>query len=241
MEVASDSLERLVPDELAPGDVTGRETLRLHLERYEFAARHARGGRLLDIACGVGYGTALLAEKSPDAVSALGVDVSPQALTYAREHYASDAVEFRAADAMEFCDEEGFDLIVSLETIEHLPDPRGFLGRVAELLRPGGVLVASVPTTPSVDLNPHHCHDFSEASFRRLIAPLGLQEIEALRQVQPVRLRSLLLRSETRMKDLRRNLPLWYLQHPAALLLRIGSTLRHGFANHYLTLACRRG
>lgn len=240
MELASDSLERLVPEELAPGDVTGRETLALHLERYEFAAGHACGGRILDIACGVGYGTALLAERVDGAASALGVDISPQALAYAREHYASEGVEFRVADAMEFHDDAGFDLIVSLETIEHLPDPGGFLARVAGLLRPGGVIVASVPTTPSVDLNPHHCHDFNEASFRRLLAPLGLEEIDALQQVQPVKLRSLVLRSETRMRELRRNLPLFYLQHPDALLRRLGSTLRHGFANHYLTLACRQ-
>lgn len=240
MELASDSLERLVPEQLEPGDVTGRETLRLHVERYAFAADFARGGRVLDIACGVGYGTRLLADRGAGAVSVVGVDVSEAAVAHAREHYGGAGVEFRLADAMRFEDETGFDLIVSLETIEHLPDPAGFLLRLGTLLRQGGTLVASVPTTPSVDLNPHHRHDFTEASFRRLLEPLGLEEIGALHQVQPVKVGALLLRSEARMSDLRRNLPLWYLRHPTALLRRVWSTLTRGFTNHYVTLACRR-
>ncbi len=55
MPVDASSLERLVPDNRVEGVATGDETLRLHLERYRFSARHARPGRLLDIACGVGY------------------------------------------------------------------------------------------------------------------------------------------------------------------------------------------
>ena len=57
MELDAESLERIVPDELRAGERTGEETLRLSLERYEFAARVLRPGRVLDLACGVGYGT----------------------------------------------------------------------------------------------------------------------------------------------------------------------------------------
>jgi len=240
VELAPDSLERLIPDELARDDITGHETLRLHLERYEFAARHARGGRILDMACGVGYGSRLLFDRAAQATTVLGVDISDSALEYARTHYAREGVSYRSADAMGFEDPEGFDLIVSLETIEHLPDPPSFVARLPKLLRAGGVLVASVPTTPSVDLNPHHTHDFTEASFRRLFEPLGLAEFDALRQVQPVSIGSILTRREARLGDLRRNLPLWYLRHPGALLRRVSATLHHGFANHYVTLALRR-
>ena len=52
------------------------ETLEIHLERYRFAADHARPGRLLDLACGVGYGTRLMADRQPGIESALGVDLS---------------------------------------------------------------------------------------------------------------------------------------------------------------------
>jgi 2-polyprenyl-3-methyl-5-hydroxy-6-metoxy-1,4-benzoquinol methylase len=238
MQPAADSLERLVPDRLEAPDATGLATLALHLERYEFAARHLRPGRALDLACGVGYGTKLLAERSGGPV--LGADVSPEAVAYARSRYAGPGVEFRVADAMTFADADGFDSIVSLETVEHLTDPQRFLARLVGLLRPGGHLIASVPTTPTTDVNPHHRHDFSERSFRAVLAPYGLAEVDCLRQVQRVSLGAVLARRELRMGDLRPNLAAWYLRHPRALLRRIASTLRHGVATHYLTVAWRK-
>ena len=137
---------------------------------------------------------------------------------------------------MAFEDATGFDTIVSIETIEHLPSPAEFVARLVRLLRPRGVLVASVPTTPSVDANPHHLHDFSARSFRRLVAPHRLEERAALEQVQPWRPGAVLARSEARLRGVRRNLPAWYAAHPGSLARRIASTLRHGFANRYLTL-----
>ena len=241
MPLAPDSLERLVPDALEPGDVTGRATLQLHLERYEFAARCLAPGRVLDIACGVGYGTRLLADHAAGVSAVLGVDRSDAAIGYAQARYGRAGVEFRAADAYAFRDAEGFDSIVSLETLEHLDDPRRFLAGLVAMLRPGGVLIASVPTTPSVDVNPHHRHDFSERGFLRMLAALGLEPFDSLRQLQPVPLGAVLRRSEARMSDLRPHLLAYYARHPSSALRRLWSTLRHGFVNHYLTLAARRG
>jgi SAM-dependent methyltransferase len=238
MQPAHDSLERLVPDRLAVPDASGLATLDLHLARYEFAARHLRPGRALDLACGVGYGTRLLADRA--GVPVVGADLSPEAIAYAKSRYGKPGVEFRIADAMRFEDAEGFDSIVSLETVEHLPDPAGFLARAVALLRPGGSFVASVPTTPSTDLNPHHRHDFSERSVRRAVAVHGLAELDCLRQVQRVPLRSVLGRRELRMGDLRKNLPAYYARNPRALARRIATTLRHGLANHYITIAWRK-
>ena len=237
MTLASDSLERLVPDKLSEGGATGRETLALHVERYAFAAHHLPAGRVLDIACGVGYGTEILVRESDAEVSVLGVDVSPEAIRYARDHYAGERAEFRIADAMQFSDPEGFVAIVSLETVEHLADPAAFVARLVTMLRPGGVLVASVPTTPSVDLNPHHRHDFTEASFRRLLGSHTLAEAAALRQTQAVSPAAVLDRREVRMQELRRNLPLYYARHPSALWRRLLATVRYGFCNRYITIA----
>lgn len=237
MTIDSHSLERLVPDEIRQGDTTGAETLELHLARYAFAAEHLKPDRVLDIACGVGYGTALLAGKAPDGTEVIGVDLSEDAIAYAREHYTGKATRFETANAMTFSDPDGFDTIVSLETIEHLPDPRGFIAHLTTLLRPGGILIASVPTTPSVDANPHHATDFSPRSFRRLFVQQRLAEIDCLHQIQPFRPLPLLARTEARARDLRRNLPLFYLTHPMSFVRRIASTLRHGFANHYTTIA----
>ncbi len=240
VELDPDSLERLVPDRIDPADVAAKESLAFHLERYEFAAQQLRPGRLLDLACGVGYGTRLLATRSPVVTRAVGVDVSPEAVRHASERYADRRIEFTVGDALEFTDVEGFDSIVSLETIEHLEQPRAFLARLASMLRPRGVLIASVPTTPSTDLNPHHRHDFSEASFRRLGAEQGLEEVACLRQTQRAQILGFLGQGRFRAGNLRRNLPGYYLSHPRALAKRIASTLRYGLANHYLTLVWRR-
>lgn len=238
MEPAADSLERLLPDRLEAQGATGQATLALHLARYEFASKHLRPGRVLDLACGVGYGTRLLAERSGLAV--VGADLSREAIEYARRRYGGPGVEFRVADAMTFTDTAGFDSIVSLETLEHLPDPHGFLAHAIALLRPAGHFVASVPTTPSTDVNPHHRSDWSERSFRAAVAVHGLEEIDCLRQVQRVPLAAVWGRSETRMGDSRPHLLRWYLAHPRALARRAFSTLRFGLANHYLTVAWRK-
>ncbi len=268
-----DTLERLIPEQVHEEDSAATESLDLHLERYEFAATEAGSGPLLDIACGVGYGTRLLAERRPDLRDLTGVDISPQAIRYAREHYSngsggscasgasdstgvanasSDAdgtigeVRFVEQDAMTFGGEGPggmtFGTIVSLETIEHLPDPDAFFARLAGLLGPGGVLVASVPVTVSVDLNPHHLHDFTERTFRRMGKRNGLVEIASHRQIQSARIRDL-WGSERRFRreNLRPNLAAYYASHPGAFLKRVATTLRRGLANHYLTIAWKKG
>lgn len=240
MSLNSSSLERLVPDHLAPGDVTGRETLELHLERYRFAARHARAGRLLDIACGVGYGTRLLRDEREQVSFALGLDLSEESIAYASERYRRDGVEFRVGDAMRFEDPEGFDTIVSLETVEHLSSPAGLIDSLVSLLRPNGILIASVPTTPSVDVNPHHRHDFSEKSFRRFFAQQPLEERACLRQTQAFGIASMLRRGEARLAELRPRLLRYYATHPGAALHRMASTMRFGFVNCYITIAWQR-
>jgi 2-polyprenyl-3-methyl-5-hydroxy-6-metoxy-1,4-benzoquinol methylase len=232
----ADTLERLVPDDLKVGETSGYDTLQLHLERYEFAAGYASAGRLLDIACGVGYGTRLLADRCGMVTEAVGVDLSQHAIAYAKEHYADSRTGFCVADAMTFDDAAGFDTIVSLETIEHLPDPEGFVRRLVHLLRPGGFMIASAPTTPSVDANPHHLHDFTESSFRQLFQHHGFVERNSLLQVQRFALTAVLSRQEQRMRQVRRHLLAYYLMHPASLLRRLASTLRYGFVNRYRTI-----
>ena len=242
---SDDTLERLVPEQVHGEDQAGAESLRLHLQRYEFAAEHACPSRLLDLACGVGYGTRLLSDRRADLRDLTGVDLSPAAIEYAQSHYAREGIRYLQADAMSFGGEgeaaDSFDTIVSLETIEHLPEPLVFVARLVGLLKTGGVLVASVPTTPSVDLNPHHLHDFTAAGFRKLGAELGLVEVASQEQVQRVGL-SELFRPDRRFRrqNLRPNLPAYYLGHPGAAAKRAVTTLRHGLANHYLTIAWQR-
>jgi len=191
------------------------------------------------MACGVGYGTYFLATRYPDA-EVIGVDLSADAIAYANSRYRLPNLRFVADDAMKYQDGARFASVVSLETIEHLPDPRSFIGRVAStLISPDGIFVGSVPVTPSVDANPHHLTDFSKRSFRNLLAEHGFEELGQLEQVQPYNPFAVAMRTENRMQDMRTNLLRFYVVNPGKLLLRIRSTLVDGFRNRYLTLACR--
>jgi 2-polyprenyl-3-methyl-5-hydroxy-6-metoxy-1,4-benzoquinol methylase len=235
-ELDFSSLERIVPDRTADHGATGVETLQLHLQRYQFASRALVPGTVLDIACGVGYGTRMLAQ-APETVAALGVDIDEASIRYAQSRYANSATKFACADAMTYEPGMVFDSIVSLETIEHVPDPVAFVLRLASWLRPGGVLIGSVPVTLSTDANPHHASDFTERSFRRLGAAAGLRELYSFSQVQPYSLIALMRKTETRAQGVRRGLAAYYLQHPSKLLARGWTTLRYGFQNRYLTIA----
>jgi 2-polyprenyl-3-methyl-5-hydroxy-6-metoxy-1,4-benzoquinol methylase len=229
------SLERIVPDEVTSGESTGSETLRLHLERYRFACENLLPGSVLDIACGVGYGTQMLGSIS-GVIKATGVDLSSAAVKYATQKYASDRVSFACQDATQFNPILKYENIVSLETIEHVNHPQSFFAHLASLLSPGGRLIASVPVTPSVDANPHHMTNFSVHSFRKMGSEHSLACITSMQQIQSFNPLAIVLRKEARSVNLRRNLASFYLSNPSHLALRLWSTLRDGFVNKYLTI-----
>jgi SAM-dependent methyltransferase len=235
----STSMERIIPDELSPSETTGVETLQLHLDRYRFAKENLLPGTALDLACGVGYGTAVLAS-SAHTTKAIGVDISPEAIAYAGNRYASERATFLCSPALEFKPEDTFNNIVSLETIEHVDDPRAFLQHLVSLLKPGGRLIASVPVTPSVDANPHHKTNFTSNHFRRLGNELSLKELCALPQIQPYSPWNILLRREQRTENLRKNVAHFYMHNPSHLLLRLRSLFHDGFVNKYLTVVWQK-
>lgn len=231
------TLERLVPDALLKEEATGLETFRLHIDRYAFAAQNLRGAKsILDIACGVGYGSRFLKDSLPEAL-VTGIDRSGEAIEYADGRYSAPGLTFGIGDALSF---QGgpFDAVVSLETIEHLPDPRRFIQNVVtKVLRPGGTFIASVPVTPSMDANPHHLHDFTARSFRKLLVSHKLIEFDRLHQVQPYSPLAVLTRTEQRMNSMRPNIAAYYLRHPEKAFLRLKSVVTDGFSNKYLTIA----
>lgn len=231
------SIERLVPSELSVSDDTGAETLRIHMERYQFASRFARQGRVLDCACGVGYGTHFLAAEGD--AELLGVDIDQAAINYAQANYVADQVRFLCGDAATLT-EGPFDTIVSLETIEHVPDPDKLIDNFGRLLKPGGTLVASVPVTPSTDVNPYHLHDFTSRSFRKLFTGRGFREVDHLAQRQPYNPLRIATGNEERLSDMRQNLIGYYLRNPSAALMRLRTTVMDGFCNKYLTCAWTR-
>src|SRR5271169_2245284 len=123
-----------------------------HLEdftRYRFACSFVSGKRVLDVACGSGYGSALLSQEV-GATCVMGVDASWEALNAARRFLAPGNVGFALSDAeqLPFCD-GGFDVIVSMETLEHLRHPEVFLRELGRLLCAGGKAIISTPLNNS--------------------------------------------------------------------------------------------
>lgn len=145
----------------------------IHIARYLLAKGYCEGSKVLDVACGEGYGSRLLKEWGGIEVD--GVDVSEEAVARARLRFGSDGVRFHCSPAEKLLDLFGgkrFDLIVSLETIEHLGDPDVFLSQVRQLLNPGGCIVISCPNDwwyfPKQDEgNPHHLRKYHFEEFRQ--------------------------------------------------------------------------
>jgi 2-polyprenyl-3-methyl-5-hydroxy-6-metoxy-1,4-benzoquinol methylase len=231
------NLERIVPDVMASNEVTGNQTLLLHLERYHYAGRHLLPGRVADIACGVGYGSYLLATEYAQGVSGImAVDIDTASIDYARRHYAHPLIDFIVSDASDFNGVQPLHNIVSLETIEHIPQPGQFIRHMSKQLVPGGRFIVSVPVTPSMDANPYHLHDFSVRSFKKKFVTVGFRELHSYIQVQSYNPFAMITRSEQRSEQLRKNVARYYWQHPGKFLLRLQSLLKDGFTNKYLVV-----
>lgn len=112
-----------------------------HFERYKFASSYTKGKKVLDIACGSGYGTDYLLRNGAKEV--VGADKSATAIETARERYVGD---FRVMDAikLEFHDNY-FDCVVSFETIEHLIEYRNFLDEIKRVTKNNGTVIMSTP------------------------------------------------------------------------------------------------
>ena len=118
-----------------------------HWHRYVFAAPFASGKRVLDAACGEGYGSAFLAQS---AASVIGVDISADAVDHARARYGEIGnLAFLAGSVASIgVEAKSIDLIVSFETIEHLAEQAEMLLEFRRILRPGGLLILSSPNRP---------------------------------------------------------------------------------------------
>lgn len=160
--------ERVIPGEV--NDDLWAE----HVARYAFAARLAKDARVLDIGCGTGYGTAELAQH---ARSATGIDIAPDAIVYATEHYPIRNTTFLAASASAIpFPGASFDLITAFEVIEHLDNWHELLIEARRLLHPEGTFLVSTPnklyyaeSRAKEGPNPFHAHEFEFAEFREAL------------------------------------------------------------------------
>jgi 2-polyprenyl-3-methyl-5-hydroxy-6-metoxy-1,4-benzoquinol methylase len=180
-------------------ELTGERTLpdvpaenywyRRHLAVYEWIAARVAGSRVVDLACGEGYGSAVLAET---AASVVGVDANPEAFEHARLRYRAPNLTFERGLVETWSGD--VDCAVFLQTIEHVAGPDALLAHIRELVSPGGVAFVSTPNVltlaPGAERsdNPWHVREYRPEEFVALcrdafgrVEVLGIHHARKLR------------------------------------------------------------
>jgi 2-polyprenyl-3-methyl-5-hydroxy-6-metoxy-1,4-benzoquinol methylase len=174
--------QRDQPDGVPPLELTGERTLpdvpeenywfRRHLAVYEWIAARVVGERVIDMACGEGYGSDVLAAS---AASVVGVDANPEAHEHARLRYRRANLRFERDLVESFA--EPADAVVFLQTIEHLKDPGAVLAHYRSLVGERGTVYVSTPNVLTLapkgaerSDNPWHVHEYRAREFQELCA-----------------------------------------------------------------------
>jgi len=178
--VAREYLQENQPPGVPPLPLTGERTLpdvpeenywfRRHLAVYAWIAERTAGKRVVDMACGEGYGSDVLATT---AASVVGVDANPDAHEHARLRYVRPNLRYERDLVESFS--EACDAVVFLQTIEHVQDAGAILEHFKSMLTPGGVLYASTPNLltlapPGAEKsdNPWHVREYRATEFSAL-------------------------------------------------------------------------
>ncbi len=153
-----------------------------HCIRYEKALDFIKqGDAVLDIACGLGYGSYLLSRRSM-AKSVLGIDLSEESIKYARKNYINENLDYTIGDAEKLTEvpSNSFDFITGFETIEHVPNPSEYLKELLRVLKPGGRLFICAPNDWSdetgEDPNPFHLHVYTWEKLKREVGSFFILE-----------------------------------------------------------------
>ena len=173
-------LQRDQPPGVPPLHLTGERTLpdvpeenywfRRHLAVYEWIAARVHGRRVVDLACGEGYGSAVLGRI---AATVVGVDANPEAYEHARARYRRPNLSYRRGLVEEF--DQEVDAVVFLQTIEHIHEPERLLEQIARVAPVAYVstpnrLTLAPPGAEKSD-NPWHLREYDQGQYRRLLEP----------------------------------------------------------------------
>ena len=143
-----------------------------HLHRYAYATQFVQRKRVLDLACGEGYGSYLLAKS---AKSVVAIDIDENSIKHARNKYIKQNIEFKVGSITEvpIAGEHLFEVVVCFEALEHIEDHHKLLSQVKRLLTADGVFIVSTPnktvyTDEPEFNNPFHVHELYFDEFREL-------------------------------------------------------------------------
>lgn len=143
-----------------------------YIALYQFAMEFCENKTVLDAACGLGYGSYLLAQS---AKKVTGIEIIASNIDFSRQNYKKENLDYFVADAtvMDFSDGQ-FDAIVSIETFEHIPPEKAlqFLEEFRRVLKPGGTLVISTPNHDvysQISRTPDHVNELNVDDFAALL------------------------------------------------------------------------
>jgi ubiquinone/menaquinone biosynthesis C-methylase UbiE len=145
-----------------------------HIHRYNEALKHINANDIvLDIACGTGFGTDIIAGKTNGKV--IGGDIAADAIEECKSHWKKTNLEFRVLDGtrLDFFDQY-FNKIVSFETLEHTGQYREMVAEFARVLKPGGQLILSTPnrevsSPDGIIINPYHIQEFTYEEVKQIL------------------------------------------------------------------------
>jgi SAM-dependent methyltransferase len=173
-------LQQDQPEGVPPLELTGERTLpdvpeenywyRRHVAVYRWIAGRCEGLRVVDLACGEGYGSDLLAASASEVI---GVDANPEAHDHARLRYGRPNLSFERGLVEDF--DRKVDAVVFLQTIEHIHEPDRLLSRIAEIAPVAYIstpnrLTLAPPGAEKSD-NPWHLREYDQGEYRELLAP----------------------------------------------------------------------
>jgi 2-polyprenyl-3-methyl-5-hydroxy-6-metoxy-1,4-benzoquinol methylase len=203
-------VQRDQPPGVPPLQLTGERTLpdvpaenywfRRHLVVYEWIGARAIGARVIDMACGEGYGSEVL---SRSAARVIGVDANSEAHEHARLRYRRENLSFRRGLVETYGEPDSYDAAVFLQTIEHVQDPVAVLEHLRSLLVPGGVAYVSTPNLLTLapagaakSDNPWHVREYRAHEFGALCrTTFGDVQLFGLFHARKLRLHELALAS----------------------------------------------
>src|SRR3990167_2932557 len=158
-----DTGERMIPEHHKGNIIYGE-----HMSRYLAVAGTVEGKVVLDIACGTGYGTQIIAK---DAAKVYGVDISKETIEYAKENFNAPNITYKLGNASKIpLDDNSVDVVVSFETIEHVKEYEKFVDEVKRVLKDNGQFIVSTPNDDEfIDDNEFHVHEFQFTELKELV------------------------------------------------------------------------
>lgn len=160
-----DDGERIIPTE--EGEVSF--VFSRHKFAYQYAQDFVKGKTVIDIGCGTGYGSKILAEQ---AKLVHGIDYHPEAITYCKTHYNAPNIHFFQQDATKLNGDQEFDVAVCFQAIEHFEQIDDFLQRVKRLVKINGKILISTPNVKNskkLRENPFHVNEMNYTQFNNIL------------------------------------------------------------------------